>query len=238
MMACGTGRNRGETLMGGGGCHTPPLPLLIRLLGLAAGKVLAWGFRPGPSVPLNQPAPAHFGPPWCVFENNFDARNLEGTGGFAPYTPDPNPVNFSTEAEGTNRNPDHQFVVIGVRRFSCGGGEVRTPLLTPICCGPGFGGDKRPLGGAVESSPTEHRNLGHDSRTTPKGHGSHRGPWSPIFRRREVGSTCLIPIYLSTHAVQLLGKPHPRPTLSKSSRYHRLGSGVTERKLPKPCRTK
>ena len=24
------------------------------------------------------------------------------------------------------------------------------------CCGPGFGGDKRPLGGAVESSPTEH----------------------------------------------------------------------------------
>ena len=81
-------------------------------------------------------------------------------------------------------------------------------------------------------------NLGRDSRTTPKGHGSLRGPWSPIFWWREVGSTCLIPIYLSTHAVQLPGKPHPRLTLSESSRYHRLGSGVTERKLPKPRRTK
>ena len=35
------------------------------------------------------------------------------------------------------------------------------------------------------------QNLGRDSRTTPKGHGSLKGPWSPIFRRREVGSTCL-----------------------------------------------
>ena len=84
MMVCGTGRNLGGTLTD---CHTPPLPLPISLLGLAAGKVLAWGFRPGPSVPLNQPAPAHFGPPWCVFENNFDARNLEGTGGVLLRTP-------------------------------------------------------------------------------------------------------------------------------------------------------
>ena len=33
---------------------------------------------------------------------------------------------------------------------------------------------------------------------------------------------------------KLPGKPHPRPTLSKPSRCYRLGSGVTERKLPKP----
>jgi len=59
------------------------------------------------------------------------------------------------------------------------------------CCGLGFGGDKRPPGGAVEPSHTEHRNLGRDSRTTPKGHRSLKGPWSPIFRRHEVGSTCL-----------------------------------------------
>ena len=91
-MACGTGRNQGGgDFDGGGGCHMPPLPLQISLLGLAAGKVLARGFRPGPSVPLNlplnPPAPAHFGPPWCVFENNFDARNLEGTGGVLLRTP-------------------------------------------------------------------------------------------------------------------------------------------------------
>ena len=49
-------------------------------------------------------------------------------------------------------------------------------------------------------------------------HGSLTGPWSPILRRREVGSTCLTPIYLSTHAVQLPGKPHPQPILSDPSR--------------------
>ena len=40
------------------------------------------------------------------------------------------------------------------------------------------------------SLPPNTRNLGRDSRISPKGHGSLKGPWLPIFRRHEVGSTC------------------------------------------------
>ena len=38
--------------------------------------------------------------------------------------------------------------------------SIKLSITTLCCCGPGFGGDKRPLGGAVESlSLTEHTEL-------------------------------------------------------------------------------
>uniref|UniRef100_A0A8C4QH24 UDP-N-acetylglucosamine transferase subunit ALG13 n=1 Tax=Eptatretus burgeri TaxID=7764 RepID=A0A8C4QH24_EPTBU len=43
-----------------------------------------------------------------------------------------------------------------------------------------------------------------------------------------------IPIYLSTQAIQLPGKPDPWPTVRTESLF-RLGSGVTEQGLPKPA---
>ena len=109
MMMCGTGWDRGGNLTEGremsyAAPATPNTPS-----GFGCGEMSscmgcpAW-CCPGPWVPLNlhyyPPAPAHLGSPCCVPGNKFHSLAIWGNGGFAPYTPDPNPVNFSTEAEG------------------------------------------------------------------------------------------------------------------------------------------
>ena len=63
------------------------------------------------------------------------ALNLEGTGGFTPHIPEPNPLNFSMEAEGPYRTPDQQFVVVPgsvarpTARQSSWAVSYRTPVL-------------------------------------------------------------------------------------------------------------
>ena len=51
------------------------------------------------------------------------------------------------------------LIVLMVHEFDVGPCLVEELMHTGCgfyCSGPGFGGDKRPLGGAVELSPTEH----------------------------------------------------------------------------------
>ena len=58
---------------------------------------------------------------------------------------------------------------------------------TMYCCGAGYRWRARPLGGAVESSPPNTRNLGRDPRISPKGTGPLQDHESPIIRLRGVG---------------------------------------------------
>ena len=62
-------------------------------------------------------------------------------------------------------------------------GHSRHPRNVKVyCCSAGFGGEERPLDGAVGPSPPEHPEFKVVTPDNSEVDGSLNGPWTPIFR--------------------------------------------------------